>query len=55
VVDKLYSRGLEEHSQTFENTPGLDEKFGGINRLTSVADAVDDFQNNSARSTRETP
>jgi len=34
---------------------GFDDKLGGINRFTSVADAVDDFQNDPARTKRETP
>jgi hypothetical protein len=55
VVDKLHARDFEEHSETFESTPGLDEKLGRINRLFSVADAVDDFQNDPARSAREIP
>jgi len=34
---------------------GLDERLGRINRFTSIADAIEDFQNESARSTREQP
>jgi sulfate permease, SulP family len=36
-------------------TEGLGEKLGATNRFISVADAVDDFQNDPAGSTRETP
>jgi MFS superfamily sulfate permease-like transporter len=33
-------------------TEGLDEKLGGINRFTSVADAVEGFQNETTNGIR---